>query len=343
MRIRPARPEDNPALCRMELLAPQGSAIRLTEKRFDFFARARNFAGSELIVAEDEKTGRLIGVLGGAPARLRIGGRERLGGFLFDFRANPEYERGLSRTMYLLWREVERKLLAAGVEFIYGLVKEDNPAASIYQRMGTKKRGERIFWTLPVYRRRSLREKVILRDWIDAAADYQEAARWYDTHDFWPLIPDPAVLQPLTDHYVHAELGCAGATLKIWDGTVDYERIVTACPRIFDLVRPVVDAIRPLVPVPRIPRVNQPLRTWYLYDLRLPSGTRALRPLLAAANNLALEHKIDFLIFTASKGEPELFPAGRGALIRLKYDLMIKEYEPIPEVSDRVFLDIRTI
>ncbi|MGE5549459.1 MAG: N-acetyltransferase family protein [Bacteroidota bacterium] len=343
MIIRPAQPEDNPALCRMELMAPQGSAIRLTDRRFDFFTRARNFPGSELIVAADDKTGQLIGVLGGVQVKLRVGGRERLGGFLFDFRSNPEYRHGLGRTIYRLWREVEQRLLKAGTEFIYGLVKEDNPANSIYLRMGCKKLGARLFWTLPVYRRQPVPDGLAVRKHIDAAADYREAVQWYQGYDLWPVIPDPSILQPLLDRYLHAELSYEGATLKIWDGTLDYERIVTAGPRIYEVIRPVADAIRPLIPVPRIPRVGQPLRTWYLYDLRLPNGVRSLRPLLAAANNLALEHGVDFLIVSASAGEPELAPAGRGALVRLKYDLVIKEYEPVPEISDRFFLDIRTV
>ena len=141
MIIRPAVANDNEALCRMELMAPQGTALRLTEQRRDFFARARQFPGSILMVAADDAGGKLAGVLGGAPVDLRVAGRERRGGFLFDFRSNPEYKRGISRIIYQLWGAVEGRLLETGVEFIYGLVKEDNPAGAIYQRMGTKTRG----------------------------------------------------------------------------------------------------------------------------------------------------------------------------------------------------------
>ena len=116
-----------------------------------------------------------------------------------------------------------------------------------------------------------------------------------------------------------------------------------AAPFIYDLARPLADAVRRVFPVPRIPRVGQPLRTWYLYDLRLPGGSRQLQPLLAAANNLALENGVDFLIMSASEGEPELAAGGRGSLATLHYSLVIKEYRPVPEISTKTFLDIRMV
>lgn len=343
MIIRPAAAADNEALCRMELLAPQGTALRLTEQRRDFFARARQFPGSILMVAADDTNGKLAGVLGGAPVDLRVAGRERRGGFLFDFRSNPEFKRGISRIIYQLWEAVERHLLEDGVEFIYGLVKEDNPAASIYQRMETRTRGIRTFWTLPVYRRRQVPAGVRIRSSIDAGADYQEAARWYRDYDLWPVLADPSVLQPTVDRYLRAEITHADSSLKIWDSTVDYERIVSAAPFIYDLARPVADAVRTIFPVPRIPRVGQPLRTWYLYDCRLPGGSRQLRPLLDAANNLALENGVDFLILSASEGEADLAAGGRGSLATLHYMLSVKEYRPVPEISHKTFLDIRMV
>jgi hypothetical protein len=43
--------------------------------------------------------------MGGAPVRVRVGGRELQGACIFDFRAIPEYPRGLHRPLYTLWQE----------------------------------------------------------------------------------------------------------------------------------------------------------------------------------------------------------------------------------------------
>ncbi|MCL6613529.1 MAG: hypothetical protein K6U03_02720 [Firmicutes bacterium] len=343
MLIRPALPEDNEALCRLELSAPQGKTIRLVERRTDFFCRAKRFSGSILMVAVDEERGRAIGVLGGAPVKVRVGGRERIGGFLFDFRAAPDRRTGLSRILYRLWERVEAELLAAGVEFIFGLVKEDNPALSIYYRMGAEKRGTRTFWSLPVYRARRIRPEVEIRPEIEAAAAYREAAAWYENYDLWPIHSDPRVLQPQYDRHLRAEIRSGGAAMKIWDTSVDYEQIVVDGPFIYELARAPLDLLRRFVPLPRIPRRGQPLRTWHLYDLHLPEGPSVLPSLLAAANNLALAEGVDFLVLSASAGEAAVAAGGRGALASLRYHLLIKEYRPLPPISPLVYLDVRML
>ena len=87
----------------------------------------------------------------------------------------------------------------------------------------------------------------------NAAADYHAATRWYQDYDFWPILADPSILQPTADRHPRAGIACAGASQKIWGSTVDYERIVIAAPRIYDLARPLADAVRHVFPVPRIP------------------------------------------------------------------------------------------
>lgn len=341
MRIRLAAPTDNEALCRMELLAPQGTSVRLTENRRDYFARANLFPGSILLLAEDERRGQLVGVFGGAPVRLRFGGEERLGGYLFDFRANPERRTGLSRVIYALWQEMEAGLRAAGVQFMYGLVKDDNPAVSIYTRMDAHRQAGRTFWTLPVYRRRPVPPGVTADVRIDSAAERRAMAGWFQGHDLWPILDDQDYLETVDRRFLRARLSHEGASLKIWDNTFESERVVTAISWYYKAAAPVADLIRPLLPLPRIPRVGRPIRTWYVYDVCLPPGSKSLPGLLAAANNLALEAGVDFLIFTGCEGEPALAVGGRGSLITLHYSLMIKPYETLPRVRPPVYLDPR--
>ncbi|NLG84246.1 MAG: hypothetical protein GX493_06500 [Firmicutes bacterium] len=262
--------------------------------------------------------------------RVRIEGEERIGGFLFDFRAAPDRRTGLSRIIYRLWEEVETTLLAAGVEFIFGLVKEDNPALSIYHRMGATSRGTRTFFSLPVYRRRSVPTDPVIRRPLEATAAYREATARFIDYDLWPILDSPSLLQPLFDRHLRYAIDRQEASVKIWDLTVDYEQIALEGPFVFELLRPPVELLRRLFPLPRIPRRGEPLRTWYLYDLYLPRGTKPLPALLAVANNLALEAGIDFLVFSTSEGEKAATAiGGRGALARLRYHLLIKEYRPV--------------
>lgn len=339
--IRPARPADNDALCRMERLAPQGSKIRLAEERHDFFCRAQQFPGAIILVAANEAEGSLAGVMGGAPLRVRIAGKERRAAFIFDFRSNPEYQRGLHRAIFSLWQEVERGLRDAGAEFVFGLVKEDNPTNSIYYRVGAQEKGERVFWTLPVYRKKRVPPGVEIHDSTDAAEDYRSAADWYRNYDLWPLLSSSELHPSIYNRCLRAEVSYQGASLKIWDNTRDFQRIVVSAPWTYNWMRPIAKAVAGIVPVPRIPRIGSRLRTWQLYDLRLPAGEPSCRSLLAAANNLALAEGIDFLVVSASSGEKELAAAGRGSLATMRYRILAKAYAPLPNFSDRIYFDIR--
>ena len=50
---------------------------------------------------------------------------------MFDLRSNPEANKGLSRAMFFLWRGLEERLMEQGVEFIFGLIKEDNSRSTV--------------------------------------------------------------------------------------------------------------------------------------------------------------------------------------------------------------------
>ena len=146
MIVRPAEPRDDEVLLRIESMAGQGDRIRLIDERDSFFSRARQFDNTILLVGENEATGALHGVVAAAVQRLIVAGQERLGAYMFDLRSNPEVNKGLSRAMFFLWRGLEERLMEQGVEFIFGLIKEDNSRSySIAQRMGAKACGERRF------------------------------------------------------------------------------------------------------------------------------------------------------------------------------------------------------
>jgi len=325
----------------MERLTTQGAKIRLAEERQNYFFRAQRFPGSILLVADDETKGGLAGVIGGAPLRLRIAGRERQGGLIFDFRANPEFKRGLHRAIFYLWQELEQQLLASGMEFMFGLVKQDNPASSIYHRMGAHTKSEFVFWTLPVYHKKRVPAGVEIYDTRDAIEDYRSAADWYRNYDLWPLL-SPSELHPsIYNRCMRAEISYQGASLKIWDNSRDFQRVVVSTPWTYNWIRPIARAVAGIIPVPRIPEIGSRVRTWQLYDMRLPAGVRDCSSLLAAANNLALSEGIDFLIVSASSGEKELVTAAKGSLATMRYHIIVKEYVPLPSFSDRTYFDIR--
>lgn len=344
MIIRSAEPKDDAVLLGIESVAGQGDQIRLIGERDSFFSRARQFENTLLFVGENETTGKLHGVVAASVLPVRVGGRERIGAYMFDLRSNPETNKGLSRAMYLIWKGLEDRLLQCGTEFIYGLIKEDNSRSySIATRMGATPRGEKRFLTFPVFRRIRVSREVQTISHVDAMEEHLAAAKHYDgPYQLWPIMDDFSYMQGLLDKYLVTKMECGSSSLKIWDSSLNCAYRVSAMPRPFEILGTVLRAASHLVPLPKIPMLSQKLRIWNVYDIITRPGQRSeAQALIAKANNLALEHGVDFLIITVDAEEEELRWLRRRCLMPLDYKLMVKEYNPVPEFFGKTYFDPR--
>lgn len=344
MIIRPAEPGDDAVLLGIEAVAGQGDRIRLIGERDSFFSRARQFEDTILLVGENEATGLLHGVVAASVLRLRIGGRERIGAYMFDLRSNPETSKGLSRAMFLIWKGLEDRLLEHGVEFIYGLIKEDNSRSySIATRMGATPRGEKHFLTFPVFRRMKVARQVRATSRVDAVEEHLAAARYYDgPYKLWPVMDDFGYMQTVLDKYLVAKLECGSSSLKIWNSSRSCAYRISDMPRYFEILGAILRGVGRLIPLPKIPAPSQSLRIWSVYDIMTSPGLRhETQALIAKANNLALENGVDYLIITVDAGEEELQWIRRSCIMPLNYRVMVKEYSPVPELAGKTYFDPR--
>lgn len=350
MGIRDARPADNNALVTMELAAVQGTGIRLATRRSDYFCRAAQFPGYILLVAENDKTGHLQGVMGAAPVRVMFGGEEHLGAYIFDWRSVQVDGKGLSLAMFRLWQELEKRLLNAGVEFLFGYVKKDNlRSADILQRAGARIVGTRRFFLLPVFRtkRPSRAVELVCADEMDWAEDWRHLVGRYGRDDLFPVREardeNSAAVGPLFDpRGFKGQLRAGESRAKIWDDSAQQEHMVVDLPPLYRAVRPIARAVSRLLPLPRIPLPGETVKTWQLFDLEV-GNVKEIMAILAHANNLARGKGVDYLIVSADAGEPELSHIGRGALYALPYHLLVKSYVNLPPRADRAYLDIRCV
>ena len=343
MIVRPAEPRDDEVRLRIESMAGQGDRIRLIDERDSFFSRARQFDNTILLVGENEATGALHGVVAAAVQRLIVAGQERLGAYMFDLRSNPEVNKGLSRAMFFLWRGLEERLMEQGVEFIFGLIKEDNSRSySIAQRMGAKACGERRFFTIPTFRRRRpLREVKVARR-MDARQEYTALRAHYADFNLLPIVNDFDHMQNLYDHYMVARLECGESFLKLWDISRHYTRRVAAMPRAYELAGSVLRGLSRFVPLPKVPAPGEAINVWNILDVVTRRGREdEVRSLLAQANNMAVDHGIDYLIVAVDAEQAELAWLRRMAIMSLNYKVMIKEYQPAPALVGKTYLDPR--
>ncbi len=343
MIVRPAEPRDDEVLLRIESMAGQGDRIRLIDERDSFFSRARQFNNTILLVGENEATGALHGVVAAAVQRLIVAGQEHLGAYMFDLRSNPEANRGLSRAMFFLWKGLEERLMDQGVEFIFGLIKEDNSRSySIATRMGAEARGEKRFYTIPTFRRKRPLQEVKAARRIDARQEYTALSTHYADFSLLPIVDDFDHAQSLYDHYLVARLECGESSLKLWDVSRHYTRRVAAMPRAYELAGSMLRGLARLVPLPKIPAPGEAINVWNVLDLVTRRGREEeVRSLLAQANNMAVDHGIDYLIVAVDAEQAELAWLRHMAVMSLNYKVMVKEYRPVPALVGKTYLDPR--
>jgi ribosomal protein S18 acetylase RimI-like enzyme len=123
MRIREAVPSDNHELQAVQARCPQGTSLVLsTVNRPDFFARARAYETSRVLVACEND--RIVGSAACALRKAVVSDEPAVVGYLFQAFVAPEHRRkGIASQ---LLREHENYLVEQGADLIYTLIFDGN-------------------------------------------------------------------------------------------------------------------------------------------------------------------------------------------------------------------------
>jgi ribosomal protein S18 acetylase RimI-like enzyme len=133
MHIRYYKPEDDPALMRLERLCPRGLPEPFVHYRRRFIDRAALFSDHQLLVAEHE--GVIVGTVAIAVKRTHVGNRPVSLGYVFDVRTDPAVRRqGIGQTLV---EAVHDYLIGRGVDGAYGHIEASNVASlKLFAKMG---------------------------------------------------------------------------------------------------------------------------------------------------------------------------------------------------------------
>ena len=342
MIVREAEPRDDTALLRIESLSAQGDKIRLADERTSFFHRADKFERPIIMVGEDERTGAIRGVIAAAIIKVRVDGCYRTGAYVFDLRNNAETSSGLSRALFFIWKKLEARLLDEGVEFLYGLVKEDNARSlGIAMRLGATPRGEKKFITQPVVRRMAVRKQVQVAQDIDPLQDRARLEIHYKDHHLWPAMDDWDLLKRTYDNCVVAQLTCGRASVKLWDLSKEASQRVIKMPRTYEIAGHITRVLERLLPIPHIPKLGEEVRTWFAVDVIGGNSPAELNAVMAQANNMARDAGAHYLIAAVDTGDPESRMLRPSPLPPLRYKVMVLDYRPVPGLRGATYLDPR--
>jgi GNAT superfamily N-acetyltransferase len=349
--IRLATEADNAALIELERSCPQGTRLKIYSERDDYFFRSRLYGNDHTLVAEDRQQGRLIGVMAAALKEVYLGGAVRPAAWFYDLRVHPDYRRSvLGRHMLGVWNAMERWAKESGAHLIYGLVKHDNdPMIGMRdKRSGYRFVGGMEAVSRPVFRRRHVRETP-----EEVRPDDEELARavWesYGPRDFYPAAFRHELLSPAMAacglfSYFRVRRAGSWAALGLFRSARVQRTRVVLLPTSYKLLRPLFSALRPLVPLPRIPREGGGIGYYCVFNpiARGPQGMALWRELVAHANNLALEEGATLLTGAFDPSDAFLPEFRRGALNRIEYVLGVQALAPdVPEKVNGYFPDVR--
>jgi len=139
-----------------------------------------------------------------------------------------------------------------------------------------------------------------------------------------------------------ARLECGESSLKLWDVSRHYTRRVAAMPRAYELAGSVLRGLSRFFPLPKVPAPGEAINVWNVLDLVTRRGREdEVKSLLAQANNMAVDHGIDYLIVAVDAEQAELAWLRRMAVMSLDYKVMVKEYQPVPALAGKTYLDPR--
>ena len=174
-------------------------------------------------------------------------------------------------------------------------------------------------------------------DDYDFAEDRRLVAEHYRDYD---LVPDwESGEEVLSRKYCRGLIRCGQTSIRLWDSSADYQKIAVSIPWYYSAARPVVQALRTFLPLPRIPAPGDVVRTWDVYD-PIVHSQRELLEVMRAANNLAMEADADYLVVTADTREEELTVFGTRAIISLEYDVLLKSLIETPAIT-KTYCDVR--
>ena len=332
------KPEDSEEAVALEAACVQGESLVLKYRRPAFHARSGVYAKHRILCARLD--GRLAGIAAWAEKELTLHSRRIRAAYLYDLRVHPDYRK---KAVPFHLEHAIFEDIGPAMDCIYTWIAGENerclrPA----QRLFGMNRVERFTYVVfPVYKRRR-----VTSDWCAATAE--ETHRIYLRHnadmDFIPDFEERSLVGLVSS--VRLVKPGSGAC-SLWTNRGLLEEQVVSVPGTYRLLRAVTRPLRPWMDLPYIPKPEDTLRSWFLFDFTGPAGAEGkleTTELMSVVNNLALKEKIQFLYLLLQNNSPLLGDMRKLGFWTYAFPYCFLAKGPMtPDPDDSIYVDIRDL
>lgn len=333
--LREANAADSDALRELEKKSPQGTRLKMHSERRDYLFRGRLFGSHRTVVAVDRD--RIFGVLGATMKTVRLISADGDAGdakaaMFYDLRLDPEYRSSLlGRHMLRNFLEMEKWAQDEGAQIIYGMVKADNSPMLVMQRHkeGYRFAGRMTVLSRPVFRKRRI---AIEPELVDLRTQNRKMGELVaSAYGDLALFPSALRERYLTDEMAESGLfscyrlqsGDSWASIGLYRVSRQIWTRVVELPWYYRLARPVVEAVRPLIPLPVIPREGDQVLYYHLFNhlAQGPDGMRLWNQIVSWLNNVAYDEGATLMTGMFDPADRFCAEYRRGALNSIDYKI----------------------
>jgi ribosomal protein S18 acetylase RimI-like enzyme len=332
--ITPYKLADNDAALKIENQCTQGESLILKYLRPTFHKRSEVYQKYKIFCAKDNEN--LVGISAWAEKYVRLHREMIRTAYFYDLRVHPEYRgKGLAKHL----TEVLIDDVGQDIDCLYTLIAGENDRArGLAQRMFEMNFVIPLTYAvIPVYRDIKLTNNYFF---VSATQIHQ---RFLDQNQHIEFIPDfdeDVMLGYVNSISINMEhtAGCS-----IWTNENLLAEQVISIPNLNRIQRILSMPLRFFFKLPYIPKPGDMLRSWFLFDLYAMSE-EDLHKLLAMVNNLAFEHKRQFLyILLPDKHQILTYLKKSGyRLFTFPYYFLAKGRK-LPKQTDEIYLDVRDL
>lgn len=297
--LREALQEDNERLLHFDrTMAETGTFLRVRQERKDYFSEARKYR--EWLAMVVEEGNEIVGTAGvGIKEVSLFGGRCRVG-ILFDVRIREDFRRSTSRAFVQMHRTVMRWMADRGVAFMYAYIKSDNKnSIRLSLHRGHRFFGRVSIMTIPVYRRKKVREDQFVRE------DDRIIAEVHREREHLPMFYDRQVSR---DGQWGMSLAIGDETnyacCRVWDATHEKDISIQSMSPWLHAFSVASSAVARLMPLPLLHEPGALIPFWILADVvcRGKEGVGLLRQVIREVNNAALQQGVRLLLLPLNNG-----------------------------------------